>query len=66
MYAALVVSVAIGEWGMCGNVYTANKVVAIASIIRGILREIGLTSKDLGPLKTEHLSQETILNKYEK
>jgi hypothetical protein len=28
----------IGEWGMCGNVYTPNEIVAIVSKIRGILR----------------------------
>lgn len=28
----------IGEWGICGGVYTPNEVVAIASKIRGILR----------------------------
>jgi hypothetical protein len=27
----------IGEWGMCGNVYTPNEVVAIASKIRGTI-----------------------------
>jgi hypothetical protein len=30
----------IGEWGMCGNVYTPNQVVAIASKIRGSILSV--------------------------
>jgi hypothetical protein len=53
----------IGEWGMCGNVYTPNQIVAIASKIRGTILRPNLIAS--GPLTSEYFSRQTILDKYQ-
>ena len=49
----------VGEWGICGGVYTPNQIVLIAERLRGSLSRI---HKLLiaGSLKIQHLSEEVI------
>ena len=54
----------VGEWGICGGLYTPNEIVSIATKVRGApLCKMRLT---LGELKTGHIPREIILSKYQK